>query len=256
MLPVTLAIITRNEEERISAVIESAGDVAEVLVLDSGSTDRTVEIARDLGARVEVLDWPGYGAQKNRALQMAQQPWVLSLDADERVGPELLETLGQVFEGGAEFDGYAVLRRNHWEGRAVRFGVYGPSWKTRLVRRGVGEWVGGILHETLECDGPVGRLSGFLEHFPYRDRGEFEQTAQQYARLFAQKAYSEGRSARWWDVQCRPSLHFIKSYLLKAGMLDGKMGFDLARLGAWEVGLKWTSLSNFKENPEVVEGEE
>ena len=120
MLPVTLAIITRNEEERISAAIESAGDVAEVLVLDSGSTDRTVEIAHDLGARVEVLDWPGYGAQKNRALQMSQQPWGLSLDADENLGPELLQSLIRLFEDGPHHDGYALLRRNHWAGKAVR----------------------------------------------------------------------------------------------------------------------------------------
>ena len=256
MLPVTLAIITRNEEERISAAIESAGDVAEVLVLDSGSTDRTVEIAHDLGARVEVLDWPGYGAQKNRALQMSQQPWVLSLDADENLGPQLLQSLIRLFEDGPHHDGYALLRRNHWAGQAVRFGVYGPSWKTRLVRKGAGRWEGGILHETLEIEGQVGRLSGFLEHFPYRDRDEFEQTAQQYAVLFAQKAQQEGRSAHWWDVQLRPSLHFIKSYLLKAGILDGKMGFELARLGAWEVGLKWSSLSKTEEKPISEWGEE
>ena len=242
MLPLTLAIITRDEEARISGAIASAGDVAEVLVLDSGSTDRTVEIARGLGARVECVDWPGYGAQKNRALEMATEEWVLSIDADEQLSPELMAEFGALFEEGAAYDAYAVLRRNHWKGQPVRGGVYGPSWKTRLIRRGTGRWEGGILHETLEAEGSTGRLKGFLEHTPYRDEEDFLHTSENYAVLFAKKAHAAGRVSHWWDRAFRPLLHFVKAYLLKMGFLDGKRGFDLARFGAREVAMKWRSL--------------
>jgi len=252
MLPLTLAIITRDEVSRISLAIASAGPVAEILVLDSGSTDGTVERARELGARVECVGWPGYGAQKNRALAMAGQEWVLSIDSDEVLSADLLQSIQSLFEGPMAYSAYAVCRRNHWEGRSVRGGVYGPSWKTRLVRKGRGCWVGGILHETLEIDAPVGRLQGFLEHTPYRNREEFRETAENYALLFAQKGIRDGRRASWWDPAFRPLLHFVKAYLLKAGFLDGKAGWSLARLEAAAVGLKWRSLRSAQGNQDRV----
>jgi glycosyltransferase involved in cell wall biosynthesis len=188
------------------------------------------------------VDWPGYGAQKNRALEMAQQEWVLSMDADEVLSPQLLAALHALFEAPMEKEAYAVLRRNHFGGRPVRGGVYGPAWKVRLIRKGSGRWEGEILHETLEPTGPVGRLSGFLEHTPYADEADFKATSRTYAKLFAEKAHGVGRRSHWWDLVFRPLLHFVKAYLLKAGFRDGKRGFTLARLGAREVGLKWRSL--------------
>lgn len=253
MLPLTLAIITRDEASRISQAITSVGVVAEILVLDSGSTDETVAIARGLGARVEVVDWPGYGAQKNRALEMAQQDWVLSIDADEVLSEDLRSALSSLFEGKMEHDAYAVLRRNHWQDNPVRGGAYGPSWKTRLVRKGHGRWVGGILHETLSVDSTVGRLSGFLEHTPYRSEEEFQATAINYAELFAEKGLMEGRRARWFDAAVRPILHFVKAYLLKAGFRDGKTGWKLALLESRAVALKWSSLRSAQAKQDNLE---
>lgn len=243
MLPLTLAIITRDEEERISRAIESVGDVAEVLVLDSGSTDKTVSIAESLGARVIQTDWPGYGAQKNRALEMAAQDWVLSIDADEAVSAELRAALEQLFKTEPTCSAYAVRRQNHWKGHRIRFGTYGPQWKTRLVRKGAAVWEGGILHETLVAKNSVGRLRGVLEHWPYKDEADFQETSQNYATLFAEKSLSEGRRSRWWDRHLRPILHFVKSALLKGGFLEGKRGFRLASLGAKEVAMKWSRLA-------------
>lgn len=246
MLPLTLAIITCNEEERISRAITSAGAVAEVLVVDSGSSDRTVAIARDLGARVIETNWPGYGAQKNRALNQASEEWVLSIDADEALSSELVGALQELFRKGPEREAYAVLRQNHWRGKRVRFGAYGPQWKTRLIRKGAGQWEGGILHETLETAHSVGHLEGVLEHWPYRDEQEFRETSLKYAELFARKALAQGRRSRWWDRGFRPILHFVKSGLLKGGFLEGRRGIQLAFLGAREVALKWVSLSNLQ----------
>ncbi len=243
MLPLTLAIITCNEEERISRAIASVGAVAEILVLDSGSTDETVAIAESLGARVIHADWPGYGAQKNRALEEAGQEWVLSLDADEAVSAELRDALERLFEEGPQCTAYAVRRQNHWRQKRVRFGTYGPQWKTRLIRKGAGAWEGGILHETLEADGAVGRLDGVLEHWPYRDVADFRKTSEAYAQLFAQKSLAAGCRSRWWDRAFRPILHFVKSALLKGGILEGRRGLELAWLGSIEVAKKWRSLA-------------
>jgi len=240
-MTLTLAIISYNEEERIRDVISSVPLASEVLVLDSGSTDRTREEAESLGARVIEADWPGYGEQKNRALKASTSDWVLSLDADEVASPELIESIRQLLEGGApEFEGYSAMRRNHWLGKPVKGGVYGPRAKLRLVRRGCGVWVGGILHETLEVEGGVGLLDGVIEHYPYKDVSDFLSTADNYAELFAEKCLLENRRAYWWDSLFRPVLHFVKAFLLNVGFIDGLRGFQLARLGALEVRMKWS----------------
>ena len=239
-MTLTLAIISYNEERRICEVINSVPLASEILVLDSGSTDRTCEVAESLGARVIKADWPGYGEQKNRALKASTSDWVLSLDADEIASPELVESIRQLLTGDPEFAGYSAIRRNHWLGKPVRGGVYGPRAKLRLVRRGCGVWVGGILHETLEVEGAVGALDGVIEHYPYRDVADFLSTADSYAELFAQKCHLEGRRAYWWDPMFRPVLHFVKAFLLNVGFIDGLRGFQLARLGSVEVRMKWS----------------
>ena len=135
MLPLSVAIIAVNEADRIEAAITAIPEASEVLVLDSGSRDDTPEVARALGARVVETDWPGHVAQKNRALSMCQQPWVLFLDADERPSPELVAQVKTVVQGDGPAAGYQVRRRNHWLGREVRGGSFGPAWHLRLARR-------------------------------------------------------------------------------------------------------------------------
>ena len=253
MLPLTLAIITCNEEERISRAIASAGSVAEVLVVDSGSTDKTVAVAKGMGSRVIHAEWPGYGPQKNRALEEATENWVLSIDADEAITPELLDSIQELFRQGPKLKAYAFQRQNYWRGKRVRFGSYGPQWKTRLIQKGAGSWEGGILHETLETPETVGRLDGMLDHWPYRDEEDFRETSTAYAELFAQKALAEGRRARWWDTLFRPILHFVKSGLLKGGFLEGRRGLQLAFLGACEVAEKWSRLSTLQREAQMEE---
>ncbi|MEE2750219.1 MAG: glycosyltransferase family 2 protein [Myxococcota bacterium] len=242
MIPVTLAIIACNEEDRLGRAIESVAGVKEVLVLDSGSSDATVCVAESLGARVIRTDWPGYGAQKNRALAEATQPWVFFLDADEWADPNLVDSLATLAYSDPEMSGFAVKRRNHWLGRPLRGGCMGPSWKVRLARANRCQWEGGILHETLKVHGRVGRLKGVLEHDPYRTAQEQQDTALDYAGLFVRKALSEGRRARFWEPGVRAILHFVKSILLRAGCLDGVLGWRMAWIGAAEVALKWSLL--------------
>ncbi len=254
MIPVTLAIIACNEADRVGRAIESVGEVREILVLDSGSSDATVSVAESLGARVIRTDWPGYGAQKNRALEAATQPWVLFLDADEWAGPSLVASLATLVDSDPEVCGFAVKRRNHWLGRPLRRGCMGPSWKVRLARAGRARWEGGILHETLEVDGRVGRLKGVLEHDPYRTVEDQRDTAADYARLFVRKALAEGRRARLLEPSVRAVLHFLKSILLRAGFLDGVLGWRMAWIGASEVALKWSLLRSAQVGSHKIPG--
>jgi glycosyltransferase involved in cell wall biosynthesis len=240
----TLAIVARDEADRIGRAIASVPGVAEVLVLDSGSTDATVAVAEAAGARVVQTDWPGYGAQKNRAMEGVGQPWVLFLDADEWMDAELLAAVKRVLADPAGAVGFAVCRRNRYLGRIVRGGCFGPSWKVRLVRAGAGRWQGGTLHETLVCSGPTRRLEGFLEHDPFRNALDWGQTGRHYADLFARQGLETGRVAHVWDLLLRPPLHFVKSILLRAGFRDGVLGVRLAFWGARDVAWKWHALRN------------
>lgn len=233
MTQLTVAILAKDEQDRIGAAIASVQWAAEVLVLDSGSTDGTVSVAEHAGARVERTDWPGFAAQRGRAQAMATHPWVLFLDADETVDTELAAAL-QALEP-ADACAFAVRRVNHWHGSAVRGGTFGPHHLTRLVRLGGGSWQGAV-HETWVPQGTVGTLPGTLHHTPYRSIGEHLDTVHRYAALWA-----EGAPARpsLLHLVARPPLHFVKAFLLKGGFRDGVRGLLLAWIGAVYVALKW-----------------
>lgn len=242
MLPLTLAIVARDEADRIGAAIRSVPFAAEVIVLDSGSTDGTPEVARRLGARVMETDWPGYVAQKERAWRAATQPWVLSLDADERLSPALAEQIVNALSGEAAVAGFALLRHNLWLGNPVRAGALGPRWHARLARRDAATWTGEDPHDRLEVRGALARLDGALLHEPYRDLGEHLATIDRYGRIFVEQSRARGRRSTLLDVTARPFLHFVKVILLKGGWRDGAMGLALAWLGATHVALKWARL--------------
>lgn len=241
-LPLTVAIIALNEADRIEAAIRSIPSAREVLVLDSGSTDGTVTLARSLGARVVQTDWPGHVAQKERARTLASQPWVLFLDADEWTSPTLAEQVQQaVLRDGPE-QGFLVQRTNRWLGRPIRGGTFGPRWHLRLVRGDRGRWGGEDPHDVLSVDGPTARLDGLLEHDPYRDLEDHFGTIDRYSTRFVQVSMEQGRRARVVDVLIRPPWHFVRAYVFKAGVRDGLAGLRLAWIGARYVALKWGRL--------------
>ena len=238
----TLAVIAKNEADRIADCLRSVPCADELLVLDSGSTDATVSIARDCGARVLETDWPGFVAQKNRALESARGDVVLSLDADERLSPEALQEVERVLASRDEAHGWSFPRCSTWLGRPIRHGRWYPDRKVRLVCRGQGHWAGRDPHDRLVVAGVVRRLAGDILHDPYRDFSEHLGTIDRYARLSAESLHAEGRRGHVWDVVARPPLHFVDAYLLRRGFLDGLPGLALAGLGAAHVGLKWSRL--------------
>jgi len=242
----SLVVIARDEADRIQACLDSVPLAVDKLVLDSGSTDATVEVAEAAGARVVRTDWPGHVAQKNRGLAEACGEWVLSLDADERLSDEAVVELEAAVASPGGVVGLSFPRLSSWLGRPLRHGRWYPDRKLRVVRRGRGRWVGDDPHDRLVVEGPVRALEAPILHDPYRDLGEHLDTIDRYSRLHAESLAARGVRARWWDVALRPPLHFANAYLLRMGFLDGVPGLAVAGLGAAHVLRKWSRLRALK----------
>jgi glycosyltransferase involved in cell wall biosynthesis len=230
----SVTVITWNEEERLRRCLESVAWADEIVVVDAGSDDKTVEIARGFTDHVVVRPWEGFARQKNFALERASGDWILSLDADEEVSPELADELRRVIAAPGA-NGYAVPRRNIFWGRWVRHGLLYPDWQVRLFRRGRGRFVDRHVHESVEIDGPVSRLGGALVHRSYKDVADFLARTNRYTTLAAEEWVKSGRPARASDLVLRPAGRFLSMYIVHAGFLDGWRGFLLAVLYAYYV---------------------
>jgi glycosyltransferase involved in cell wall biosynthesis len=226
--------IVRNEEEALPALLESIRGVADdVLVVDSGSTDRTVEIARAAGARVLHRDWTGFGAQRLFAVSQASSDWVLSLDADERLSPELAAAIRAELarpEGDLQA-AYRIHFRHRAFGRRVRFGEMWRDRRIRLFDRRRGNYDGAPVHERVVVSGPVGLLPGHCEHDGYRDAAEARAKLGRYAEAVARERFRKGARFRDWHWLRWPA-GFLKRYLFQLGILDGAAGLRLALLFA------------------------
>lgn len=238
----SVTIITKNEAHRIERCLRSVAFADEIVVVDSGSTDATVDIARRLGARVLVTDWPGFGVQKNRALDLARGDWVLSLDADEVVGPELSRSIQAVLARAARGetlpDAYWITRSSRYCGRTIRFGDWRNDRVLRLFRRGCARFSDDLVHERLVCSGRQDTLSGLLEHDSVDSPADAREKAERYARLGADKLRARGRGG------LVPALThglwtFLRGYLLRLGLLDGSAGFAIAWLNARSTFLRY-----------------
>jgi glycosyltransferase involved in cell wall biosynthesis len=231
----SVVVVTRNEQDRLRAALESVAWADEIVVVDAESDDKTVTIAREFTDHVVVRPWPGYAAQKNVAIDLATGDWILSLDADETVSAELTAEIRRVLAADGPADGYSVPRRNIFWGRWVRHGGLYPDWQLRLFRRGRGRFSERAVHESVRVDGRVERLTGHLEHRSYRDVGDFLARADRYAALAAADAVAQGRRAGARDFVLRPLGRFLSMYVLYRGFLDGWPGFLLASLYAYYV---------------------
>jgi glycosyltransferase involved in cell wall biosynthesis len=236
-------IITFNEAENIRAACESVAWADEVLVVDSESSDATAEIARACGARVVVRPWPGFAAQKQFAVEEARNDWVFSLDADERVSPELrasIEDLLYAPDAGLA-DGYRVARRTWYMGRWIRGGGWYPNHQLRLFRRARGRWRGAHVHESVRMDegARVSTLRGDLLHYSIRDASHHHRMiGERYAPLAARQMYEAGRRTTPLRVATAGPAAFARSYILKAGFRDGLAGLCIARFAAHHAFLK------------------
>jgi glycosyltransferase involved in cell wall biosynthesis len=228
-MTLSLTIITKNEEACIRRCIESVPFADEVIVVDSGSTDRTVEICRALGARVVVTDdYPGYGPQKNRALDLAGGDWILSLDADEWLTPELQAELPRLMTAAPGAAAYRMRRRSNFCGRYMRHSGWWPDWVCRLVRRGQGRFSDELVHERLVVDGPVGEAQGVLMHEAFTTLEDVLGKMDEYSSAGARSLAARGRSSSVVRAVAHGLWTFLRTYVFRAGFLDGREGFLLA----------------------------
>jgi glycosyltransferase involved in cell wall biosynthesis len=223
-------VITRNEEARIRECLASLSFAAEIIVVDNASTDATPDIAREAGAQVHhVPDWPGFGPQKNRALALATRPWVLSIDADERVTPELRdEILAVVASERPGVDAWEMPRRSSYCGQYMAHSGWYPDRVTRLFRRGTARFSDDLVHERLVTSGPVGRLRHDLLHETYDDLSVVLDKLDRYSTAGAQRMWEQGRRAGLASAIAHGFWAFVRTYLIQRGFLDGRMGFVLA----------------------------
>jgi glycosyltransferase involved in cell wall biosynthesis len=228
MMKLSVIIITCNEEETLRDCLESVAFADEVIVLDSGSTDRTVEIARSMGARLESTpDWPGFGPQKNRGLALATGDWVLSLDADERITPALKAEILSVL-GNPRVDCYAIPRLSQFAGSFIRHSGWYPDYVARLFRRGTARFSDDLVHEKLIAEVSVAKLKNHILHLGFRDFSSTLRKIDHYSSAWSFQALAAGKKAGFFSALSHAIAAFLKTYILKMGFLDGPAGLAVA----------------------------
>ncbi|MGB9772186.1 MAG: glycosyltransferase family 2 protein [Candidatus Kapaibacteriota bacterium] len=224
-LPLSVVLISYNEESNIGRTLQSVANISsEIILVDSFSTDRTVEIAESFGAKIFKEDWKGYVEQKNSALRKSTQSWILALDCDEVPDEVLINAISNVIEKNERI-GYLIQRKTFYLGKLMKR-AWQPDWKLRLVRRDCNpRWEGIEPHDVLVVDSPVKKIKGSLIHYPYRDLYQHFQKTIKYAKISADAYYKLGLRANLFKICFNPLFAFIKLYFLNLGLVDGLRGF-------------------------------
>jgi len=238
MFPVSVAIITRNEEDNIEDALRSVADAEEIVVVDAFSTDRTVEICRKYTGKVFQHEWQGFAVQKQIAVDHSSGPWVLILDADERVTPELKK---EVADALAETDcnGFFMPRKNHFLGRWIRHGGWWPDNTLRLFKKEEGHLEPREVHESVSVKGKTGYLRNPLIHYTYWSLTDFINRMENYSTLASREIRKHGGSAGLFSLVVKPAATFFRMYIMRLGILDGTRGLVLAILYSYYTFLKY-----------------
>jgi glycosyltransferase involved in cell wall biosynthesis len=241
-----------DEEDRIGDCLASVAFCDEIVVVDSHSRDRTREIAAAVGARVIERDWPGHVAQKEFAIRAARNEWVLCVDADERVSPELSAEISVLRDAGFPVNsGWRMKRLSSYLGRWMHHGAWVPDWQLRLFDRRRCRWGGPDPHDRVETDGPVGSCRAHLLHHPYRNLSEHLRTIDRYTTTMAEGLFARGVRAGVADLALRPTARFFRSYVLKLGFLEGWRGLLQASLAAHYGMMKYAKLYTLQRGDET-----
>ncbi len=242
MAKLTVTVITRDEAENIDGCLVSVAFADEIVIVDSGSTDDTVAIARRHGARVEVRGWPGYGAQRNYAASLASNDWILAIDADERISPELAAEIKSLLEFEPSRRGYRMPRVTWYLGRWIRGTDWYPDYQLRLYDRRAGQWNARRVHESIALDDEPGLLHHELQHLAYRDISHHLSTIDRYTTLAAEQWAEEGRRVSLAGVVLHPPFAFLRNYVLRGGFKEGTAGLLVSVLNSYYVFLKMAKL--------------
>jgi glycosyltransferase involved in cell wall biosynthesis len=244
-MKISAAIITHNEELNIARAIESLRCCDEIVVVDSGSNDRTVEIAANYGARVIETHWRGYAAQKNFASEACENDWVFSLDADEALSEALEGEIWQFkkHEPPAHY-GYTVPRMAQYLGRWILHSGWYPDRKIRLFHRQHARWVGEFVHESVTLEGSVGHFESNLLHYTCSSLSEHLKTMDRYTTLAAEQIIDQGKRVQWHNLAIDPAWTFFRTYVLQRGYLDGSEGLAIAYMAGIYTFLKYAKAQN------------
>ena len=253
-MDISVVIITYNEQDRLEPTLKSIADIAsEIIIVESFSTDETVTIARKYTPHVFQRKWNNYADQKNYANGKASFPWILSLDADERISPQLREEFLSFKETEPEAAAFSMPRRVFYLGKWIKHTVWYPDRKIRLFRKEKAHWEGEYVHERLVVDGEVQTLKGPLLHFTYRNIHDHLERINTFTDLGAQKLYADGKKCGWLRLSLLPVFGFFKSYFFKAGFMDGFAGFIVSVLHGYSVFLRYAKLREIWKKGEKIE---
>ncbi len=242
MTTLSVILITKNEAANIRACLESVAFADETIVVDSGSTDDTVAIARAMGAKVYEHDWPGFGPQKNRALAYAAGEWIFSIDADERVTPELRIELEQAMRTD-EAEGFFCPRLSQFCGTFIHHSGWYPDYVLRLFKRGKGRFSNSLVHESVLLDGRSAKLNSPLLHYSYLDRADVERKVAHYSDAAARQMHVAGKRTSLLRAALSAGWAFVRTWVIRLGMLDGRAGWGIAMMNARTTWLKYRKLA-------------
>ncbi|HYW47281.1 MAG TPA: glycosyltransferase family 2 protein [Bryobacteraceae bacterium] len=239
-MKITATIITLNEERNIARALESLRCADEILIVDSGSVDRTIELAEKLGVRVIEAGWRGFAGQKNWAAEQARNDWILSLDADEALSEALEAEIWNLKKAGPRFDAYTMPRMARYLGRWILHSGWYPDRKVRLYNRNKAKWVGDFVHESVEVTGRLGHLESNLLHFTCESLSEHLKTMDRYTTLAAQELAARRVKVPLSRLILDPAWTFVKTYFIQRGFLDGLEGLIISHMAALYTFLKYS----------------
>ena len=253
-MEISAVIITYNEEKRLEKALKSLADVvSEIIVVDSFSIDDTVKIAKKYTDHVFQRKWKNFANQKNFANSKASCPWILSLDADERLSPELREEILLIKKDEPDCSGFSMPRQVFYLGKWIRHSGWYPDRKIRLFRKDKAHWEGEYVHEKLVVEGEVRKFKGRLYHFTYHDIGDHLMRINTFSNLGAQKLYARKKKCRWHHLVFLPVFGFFKTFFLRTGFMDGYAGFVVAVLHSYAIFARYAKLKEIWKRGERIE---
>lgn len=251
-IPLSVAIITKNEEENISQCLQSVAFAGQIVIVDSGSTDATLQIAAGFNCEIYNEAWSGFGPQKQSAIDKCREPWILVLDADERIGPETAEVISKIVShSGISHAGFSFPRKNYFQGRWIKHAGWWPDRIVRLFRKDAGQMSVAMVHESVEVQGTVGELNTPIEHYTESRLSKIIQKIDRYSTLGAQTAFKEGKKSSTAGAFLRAFFTFIQDYFLRLGILDGMPGLTLAVTDSMNKFFKYAKLSELTKTNRV-----
>jgi len=246
-VPLSVAIITKNEEENIHACLHSVAFAAQIVVVDSGSEDATLEIAAAFECDIYRESWHGFGPQKQLAINKCSQPWVLVLDADERIPSETADIIKKIVtDARTQASGFSFPRKNYFQGRWIRHAGWWPDRVVRLFRRQAGLMTAAAVHEAVEVQGQVDQLEAPIEHYTESSLSKILQKIDKYSTLGAGESYAVGKRSSPYSAFFRALFTFIQDYFFRLGFMDGRQGLTLAVTDSVNKYFKYAKLSELE----------